>query len=50
MDGDEGAGDSWRARMEEADKARKLNPIDSVPKPEFGDSADWRLRLLDLGE
>lgn len=40
--------DSWAARMEQAEKAKRLNPIDSVPKPDLDGKADWRLKLLDL--
>ncbi|PBK88520.1 pol II transcription elongation factor [Armillaria gallica] len=44
----ESATDSWAARMEQVEKAKRVNPVDSVPKPELGRNADWRLRLLDL--
>ncbi|KAK0226513.1 pol II transcription elongation factor [Armillaria fumosa] len=44
----ETATDSWAARMEQVEKAKRVNPVDSVPKPELGRNADWRLRLLDL--
>ncbi|KAK0212323.1 pol II transcription elongation factor [Desarmillaria ectypa] len=47
---DEGksATDSWAARMEQVEKAKRVNLVDSVLKPELGRNADWRLRLLDL--
>ncbi|KAG7449880.1 Elongator complex protein 1 [Guyanagaster necrorhizus] len=47
-EGGESATDSWATRMEQVEKAKWLNPVDSVPKPELGRNADWRLRLLDL--
>ncbi|KAK0495026.1 pol II transcription elongation factor [Armillaria luteobubalina] len=44
----ETATDSWAARMEQVEKAKRVNPVETVPKPELGRNADWRLRLLDL--
>jgi elongator complex protein 1 len=47
-DGSDEPRDSWAARMEQAEKAKRLNPIDSVPKPDLDGKAEWRLRLLDF--
>ncbi|KAF9262678.1 pol II transcription elongation factor [Marasmius fiardii PR-910] len=40
--------DSWAARMEEAERNRRINPIDRVPKPETMLSQDWRMKLLEI--
>ncbi|THV06651.1 pol II transcription elongation factor [Dendrothele bispora CBS 962.96] len=41
--------DSWAARMEEAEKNRRINPVERVPKPEMsGDRGDWKLRLFEF--
>lgn len=38
--------DSWALRMTEAERDRKVNPIDKVPKPEFPASG-WKVALFD---
>ncbi|KIY69796.1 IkappaB kinase complex, IKAP component [Cylindrobasidium torrendii FP15055 ss-10] len=46
-DEDEPVHDSWKSRMDAAEKARSRNPVESVTKPEVG-VEEWKLRLLDL--
>jgi len=38
--------DSWALRMAEAEKDRKANPTNKVPKPELPAGA-WRVTLFD---
>ncbi|KAG7091295.1 hypothetical protein E1B28_010341 [Marasmius oreades] len=40
--------DSWAARMEEAERNRRINPIDRVSKPEITLNQDWKMKLLEL--
>ncbi|KAF5365923.1 hypothetical protein D9758_006686 [Tetrapyrgos nigripes] len=41
--------DSWAARMEEAEKNRRINPIERVQKPELSaDRESWKLKLFEL--
>ncbi|GLB37914.1 hypothetical protein LshimejAT787_0409650 [Lyophyllum shimeji] len=40
--------DSWASRMEELEMARRVNPVDKVPKPELPSSnSAWRINLFD---
>ncbi|KAL0955653.1 hypothetical protein HGRIS_001880 [Hohenbuehelia grisea] len=39
--------DTWAARMQEAEKARAVEPVSKIAKPEVG-SCGWRLKMLDL--
>lgn len=38
--------DTWRMRMEQLEKERKINPVDKVPKPEVDSKGDWALKIL----
>lgn len=44
--------DSWAARMEEAERQRRINPLERVAKPQIdGDSSvgkDWKMKLFEL--
>ncbi|KAK7472275.1 putative elongator complex protein 1 [Stygiomarasmius scandens] len=41
--------DSWAARMEEAEKNKRVNPVERVPKPEMSaDKRDWKLKLYEF--
>jgi elongator complex protein 1 len=41
--------DSWVLRMTEAEKDRKVNPVDRMPKPELpGDG--WKVTLFDYSK
>jgi elongator complex protein 1 len=40
--------DSWAIRMSEAERDRKTNPVNKVPKPELPPSG-WKVTLFDEG-
>ncbi|KAE9404784.1 IKI3-domain-containing protein [Gymnopus androsaceus JB14] len=44
--------DSWAARMEEAERQRRINPVERVAKPqidgESGVGKDWKMKLFEL--
>jgi hypothetical protein len=39
--------DTWRARMEQLEKEKRISPAEKVPKPEVDVKRDWALKLLD---
>ena len=41
--------DSWAIRMEEAERNRRINPIERVSKPDFGSNHEWKMKLLEMG-
>ncbi|KAG6839915.1 hypothetical protein C0991_010395 [Blastosporella zonata] len=41
--------DSWATRMEDAEREKRVNPVDKLPKPELPSSSKgWRINLFDL--
>ncbi|KAG5650449.1 hypothetical protein H0H81_012203 [Sphagnurus paluster] len=42
--------DSWATRMEEAERERRINPVNKVPKPEVSNNGSngWRINLFDF--
>ncbi|KIK60852.1 hypothetical protein GYMLUDRAFT_244010 [Collybiopsis luxurians FD-317 M1] len=43
--------DSWAARMEEAERLRRINPVERVAKPQVDGNGDgdWKMRLFEVG-
>lgn len=42
--------DSRTFRMKEAEKDKRINPVEKVPKPELAGLNDWNIKLLDFGQ
>lgn len=41
--------DSWAVRMEEAERQRRINPIERVAKPQIdGRDVEWKMSLFEL--
>ncbi|KAJ3499885.1 hypothetical protein NLJ89_g10033 [Agrocybe chaxingu] len=40
--------EGWAARIAETEKAKLVNPLDKVPKPDAGQGKDWRINLYDM--
>jgi elongator complex protein 1 len=48
-DTDTAHAESWAKRMEQVEKARWIDPIDRISKPELT-APSWRVRLLDASK